>query len=253
MFAKERLDKIVEILHSEGKVVVKELSEMFNVSEDAIRKDLKYLENKGLLERIYGGGILKKQIPQYIRVEERIKHNIEAKKKIADKAFSLLKNGETIFLDISSINMILAEKIAQSQLEITVISNSIDILHILCRNSNIQIISPGGILYQNVGGFVGSAAIEAISKYTVQKAYIGSCGVDVINKSVNTFNVEDGNTKKAIINSGKEVILVMENEKFYFDGVYKFADLKDIDTIITDKEPSKTIKAKLEKYKVKVI
>lgn len=253
VFAKERLDKIIDIITKDGKVVVKELSEIFNVSEDAIRKDLKYLEKKGALERTYGGAILKKHIPQYVRVEERLNKNTEAKRKIADKAFSLLKNGEIIFLDISSTNILLAERIAGSDLKITVISNSIDILHVLCRNPNIQIISPGGILYQNIGGFVGSAAIDAISKYKVQRAFIGSCGVDIESGSLNTFNVEDGNTKKAIIKSGKEVVLVMENEKFFYDGIYKFADIDEIDILITDKEPSEAIKGKLEKLKIAVI
>jgi DeoR/GlpR family transcriptional regulator of sugar metabolism len=253
VFAKERLDKIIDIIIKDGKVIVKELSETFNVSEDAIRKDLKYLEKKGALERTYGGAILRKHIPQFIRVEERVNKNTDAKRKIADKAFSLLKDGEIIFLDISSTNIILAEKIANSDLKLTVISNSIDILHTLCRNPNIQIISPGGILYQNMGGFVGSAAIEAISKYKVQRAFIGSCGVDLELGSINTFNVEDGNTKKAIIKSGKEVILVMENEKFFYDGIYKFADIDEVNMIITDEEPSEPIKSKLEKLKIMVI
>lgn len=253
MFAKERLDKIVQILYEEGKVIVKDLSRQFNVSEDAIRKDLKYLENQGILERTYGGGILKKQIAEYIKVEERTKYNTEGKRKIADKAYSLLKNGETIFLDISSTNMILAEKIATSSIQLTVITNSVDILKILSTNERIQIISPGGIFYQNIGGFVGSAAIQSISKYTVQKAFIGSCGVDIETGSVTTFNVEDGNTKKAIIECGKEVILVMESKKFFYDGIYKFADLKDINVLITDEQPPQAIMEKLQKYKVKVM
>ncbi len=81
MFAKERLDEIVKILTSEGKVIVKELSERFKVTEDAIRKDLKILENDGILERTYGGGILKKEIPQFIRIKDRKNFNTAAKEK----------------------------------------------------------------------------------------------------------------------------------------------------------------------------
>jgi DeoR/GlpR family transcriptional regulator of sugar metabolism len=253
MFAKERLDKIIQILYSEGKVVVKELSETFNISEDAIRKDLRYLESLGVLEKTYGGGILIKPIAQNIRLQERNNYNSTAKRVIADKAFDLLKDGETIFLDISSTNMILAEKLAQSPLNITVISNSLDILKILSQSQNIQLICPGGIYYPSMDGFVGSATIEAISNYTVQKSFIGSCGVDLINKGVTTFNVEDGNTKKAIIRAAKEVILVMENKKFFYDGIYKFADLEKIDFIITEKLPSEEIANKLAKNRVKLI
>ncbi|MTI47538.1 DeoR/GlpR family DNA-binding transcription regulator [Sporosalibacterium faouarense] len=253
MFAKERLDKIVQILTREGKVVVKKLSEKFEVSEDAIRKDLKILENEGILERTYGGGILKKKFPQLIKVNERKKYNYAAKNKIAEKAFSTLESGETIFLDISSTNMILAEKIANSNIKLTVITNSIDILPILCNNKDISIICPGGILYQEMEGFVGSATIESISKYTVQKSFIGSCGIDLANKSVTTISVEDGNTKKAIIRSSKEVLLVMENRKFFYDGIYRFADVTDIDTIITEEKPSEAILESLKKYRVKLL
>lgn len=253
MFAKERLNQITQILFTEGKLIVKELSDRFNVSEDAIRKDLKILENQGILERTYGGAILKKQMAEFVKLDERKHYNVESKKIIAAKAFEIIKNGETILLDISSINLILAEMIRDSSLEITVISNYIDILYTLAKNSNLQIISPGGILYPNVGGFVGSAAIESIEKYKVQKVFIGSCGVDLATQSVTTFNIEDGNTKKAIIKSGMEVILVMEKQKFFYDGTYRFANISEIDTIITDERPSETIVTSLEKHRVKIL
>jgi len=156
-------------------------------------------------------------------------------------------------LDISSINLLLAERIAQSSLQITVISNALDILKILAQNQNIKIICPGGLYDHSLDGFVGSATIEAISNYIVQKSFIGSCGVDLINRAVTTFNVEDGNTKKAMIRSAKEVILVMENKKFFYDGIYKFAELPAIDTIITEKEPSEEIISKLAKDRVRII
>lgn len=253
MFPQERLDKIMEILYRDGRVVVKDLSKIFGVSEDSIRKDLKSLENNKLIERIYGGAILKNQIPKFTMVGERKEDNIESKRIIAKKAFRSIKNKETIFLDISSINIILSQMLAESKLDITVISNSIDVLYNLSGKSNIQVVCPGGILYQDVGGFVGSATIEAIEKYKAQKVFIGSCGVDIRENNVSTFNIEDGNTKKAIINSGKEVILVMENMKFFYEGTYKFADMNRIDTIITEEEPSPTIISKLNKYKIKLI
>ncbi len=253
MLPKERLDKIMEILYEDGRIVVKDLSKMFNVSEDAIRKDLKLLENDKLIERIYGGAILKKQIPQFTMVGERKEENLKDKRKIAQKAFSLIKDKETIFLDISSINIILSQMLAESRLEITVISNSIDILYNLSGKSNIQVICPGGILYQNVGGFVGSATIEAIEKYKAQKVFIGSCGVDIKENSISTFNIEDGNTKKAIIDIGKEVILVMENIKFFYEGTYKFAHINQVHTIITEEEPSQAIVSKLNKYKINIV
>lgn len=253
MFAQERLDAIIELLQSQGKVWVKDLSKRYQVSEDAIRKDLKILENQGLMERTYGGGMLKKKIVEFTRVEDRNKLDNSSKKIIAKKAFELINKGETILLDISSTNMILAEMIRDKGLEITVISNSIDILYILSKNPKITVISPGGMYFHQAGGFVGSETINSIIKYNVQKAFIGSCGVDLDSKSITTFNVEDGNTKNAFIHCAKEVFLVMENKKFNSEGVYKFAHISDVHGIITEKEPVSMIVKKLNKLKIHII
>ncbi|MPW25672.1 DeoR family transcriptional regulator [Alkalibaculum sp. M08DMB] len=253
MFAQERLDSITQLLYKDGKVIVKDLSKKYQVSEDAIRKDLKILENQGIMERTYGGGILKKRIAEFTNVGDRNKKDKTVKNIIANKAFKLIKRGETILLDISSTNMILAEMIRDSEMEITVISNSIDILYILSKSSKITLISPGGMYFCQAGGFVGSETINSIRKYNVQKAFIGSCGVDLDLKSITTFNVEDGNTKNAFIHCGKEVFLVMENKKFNYDGIYKFANINQITGIITEGEPSNMILKKLNKNKINLL
>lgn len=253
MFAQERLDKISQLLHKDGKVWVKDLSKRYQVSEDAIRKDLKILENQGVMERTYGGGLLKKKIAEFTNMEDRNKADNKLKKIIAEKGFQLIKKGETILLDISSANMILAEMIRDSDLEITVLSNSIDILYILSKSRKTTVISPGGMYFHQAGGFVGSETINSIRKYNVQKAFIGSCGVDLDLQSITTFNVEDGNTKSAIIHCAREVFLVMENKKFNYDGIYTFAKIGEIDGIITEDKPSSLIQTKLEKLKIELI
>lgn len=255
MFAEERLEKIIDILYRDGKVVVKDLSKQFGISQDAIRKDLKVLEKKGFIERTYGGAILKNQIPRLTRVEERLKEDVEEKRIIAEKILGLLKDGDTIFLDISSINIFLAEMLSQSRLNITVISNCINVIYILSKaqNRNITLIVPEGIYDRDAGGFTGSSTIESIKKFRAQKVFIGSCGVDIKDRKISTFNMEDGNTKKAIMDIGKEVFLVMENKKFFYDGIFRFADIEDIDTIITEKKPNDEILQILKKQGIQII
>lgn len=255
MFAEERLEKIIDILYKDGKVVVKDLSKQFGISQDAIRKDLKVLEKKGFIERTYGGAILRNQIPRLTRVEERLKEDVEEKRIIAEKILGLLKDGDTIFLDISSINILLAEMLSQSRLNITVISNCINVIYILSKaqNRNITLIVPEGIYDRDAGGFTGSSTIESIKKFRAQKVFIGSCGVDIKDRKISTFNMEDGNTKKAIMDIGKEVFLVMENKKFFYDGIFRFADIEDIDTIITEKKPNDEILQILKKQGIQII
>ncbi len=241
MFAAERLDEILKILNREGKVVVKELSSQFNVTEDCIRKDLKVLENKNLLHRTYGGGVLVRKSAKTENIENRKDRDVDAKRIIARKAFELIEENETIFLDISTINIRLSEIIAASSKRVTVITNMLDIVKSFSNNNLCKVIGIGGVFNNELDGFIGAAAIENISQYKVNKAFIGSCGIDIYDGSITTFDVEDGNTKKAIINSSKNVYLVMENRKFYIDGTYKFAHLQDINSVITEEKPDEGV------------
>ncbi|MFA9398787.1 MAG: DeoR/GlpR family DNA-binding transcription regulator [Clostridiaceae bacterium] len=244
MFAEERIDFIADILNTEGKVFVKELSNKFNVTEDCIRKDLKLLENKGIIRRTYGGAVLNRKKADYEKIEIRKEKNLESKRLIAKKAFELLNDFETIFLDISTTNIILADLIAKSNKKIIVVTNMIDIILAL-KNSNVKTICIGGVLSKDLDGFVGSATIENINKYKFDKVFIGSCGVNIYDKTISTFDVDDGNTKSAILDSGKKVYIVMENKKFYSDGVYKFADITEIDYIITEIKPDQNVLDKI--------
>ncbi|MBZ9689259.1 DeoR/GlpR family DNA-binding transcription regulator [Clostridium estertheticum] len=253
MFAEERAEKIIQLLNENEKVIVKDLSKTFNVTEDCIRKDLKTLEKRGIIKRTYGGGVLIRQSAPHNDILSRVNINSQGKIKIAEKAFELIKARETIFLDISSINILIAEKIAKGNKKLIVITNMIDIFRTFSKCNHVDVIGTGGVFNKELNGFVGSTAIESISRHKVNRAFIGSCGVNMFDKSVTTFDLEDGNTKKAIIHSGKKVYLVMENKKFQYDGTYKFADIYDVDAIIVDEKPDEKICEELEKVRVELI
>ncbi|MDO5338026.1 MAG: DeoR/GlpR family DNA-binding transcription regulator [Eubacteriales bacterium] len=237
MFTEERQEAILQMLREYGKVKVRSLSEEFHVTDDCIRKDLKTLEKGGHLKRTYGGAILSGDYPLARDVIDRRSVNVEKKDIIAQKAFELIRDKETIFLDISTSNIKLAKLLAESGRRIVVVSNMIDILQMLSTSSAITAIGTGGIMYRTVNGFMGSAAIEVIRQYSFDRAFIGTCGLDMTDMSVTTFGVEDGLTKKAAISSSRHIYLVMESDKFYFNDSYKFAHFDSIDGIITDKAP----------------
>ena len=138
MFVSERLNEILKLIEKKGKVEVNHLSNLFKVSKDLIRKDLSKLEEQGLLERTYGGAIKKRQFAKTITIASRILENVEAKQKIALKALNEIKEYENIFLDISSINYILAQEIIKNNFSITIITNMIDIMHLFSLHSNLK-------------------------------------------------------------------------------------------------------------------
>lgn len=252
MFTEERQSAIEKCLQENGKVKVKELSELFQVTEDCIRKDLKILENAGKLKRTYGGAILSRDYPLERDVIDRRNYHTDKKKIIAQKAFELIKDGETIFLDISTTNIELAKILAESRKRVTVVSNMIDILQALAVNPSITVIGTGGIMYRTVNGFMGSAAIEVIKQYSFDRAFMGSCGIDMTDYTITTLGVEDGLTKKAALNSSRHKYVVMEKSKFYFNESYKFTQLDVIEGIITDELPETAIIKTLEGFGVKI-
>ena len=253
MFATERLQEILNILNSEGKLTVKELSAKFNVTEDCIRKDLNSLETQGLLKRTYGGAVQIRESSHEYDMPTRKEVNVNSKSIIAEKAFNIIQDRETIFLDLSTINILLAKILAERSKRATVVTNTLEILNTLSSQNNITVVCAGGILNKNLLGFTGAPTIELIYKYKFDRSFVGSCGVDAFDKSITTFDIDDGITKRAVIEASKKTYLVMESTKFHFDGNYKFATLHDIDCIVTDELPnSETIKI-LEQLDIELI
>ena len=255
MFVSERLNEILKLIEKKGKVEVNHLSNLFKVSKDLIRKDLSKLEEQGLLERTYGGAIKKRQFAKTITIASRILENVEAKQKIALKALNEIKEYENIFLDISSINYILAQEIIKNNFSITIITNMIDIMHLFSLHSNLKtkLVGIGGNCNNIIDGFVGISAINQINNFNIDRCFIGAIGVNLYNGNVSTYDQEDGLTKSAIINRSKNKYLITEKRKNDQDGQYNFSNLKIFDSIVTDDDISNEKLKKFKKYRVKII
>lgn len=254
MFVSERLNKILELINEKGKVEVNSLSSYFKVSKDLIRKDLSKLEEQGLLERTYGGAIKKRQLVKSITIASRIAENTEIKEIIAKKAFKLINKNETIFLDISSINYILAQEIIKNNLEITLITNMIDIMHLFSLNpqTKTKLIGIGGTCNNLIDGFVGISSILQIQKFNIDKCFIGAIGVNIHNGNITTFEQEDGLTKSTILDMSLEKYLITEKSKIEQDGKYIFSNLKDFQFLITNDDLNSFLKKEIQRFNVKI-
>lgn len=234
MFLEERYEKIIELLEKKGRVTVKELSQTFNVTEDCIRKDLRELENRGNLKRVYGGAMIQRNHSDIKPLDERKNINIDAKRSAALRAVDLIEEGDIIFLDVSTTNLEMAKILNKMDIKVTVVSNMLEIILGLRKNPTIRTISIGGEFNKEVGAIVGAAANRYISEFTFDKAFIGVCGVNMDTGNISTLDLEDGNTKKTIIKCSNKSYVLMENEKFNYDEFFKFASITDISSIITE-------------------
>jgi len=236
MRANERLDEIVKILNKQGRVHVKVLSEMFQVTEDLIRKDLKKLEEKDLIDRIYGGAERKKKKFDASNVNYRMNIHRDHKSIIAKKALSIIENGDSIFLDASSTCAVIAESLASCHMELTVITNMLEIVRILEVNNDIRCILVGGLYNRRIGGFVGVETIELINGYHVDKAFVSCMSVRLNDQQLYSSTKDIGYTKSAMLNQASIRVLVTESRKFDYHGTVKFYDIKDLDYMICERD-----------------
>ena len=158
MFLEERYEKIIELLEKKGRVTVKELSQAFNVTEDCIRKDLRELENRGNLKRVYGGAMIQRNHSDIKPLDERKNINIDTKRSAALRAVDLIEEGDIVFLDVSTTNLEMAKILNKMDIKVTVVSNMLEIILELRKNPTIRTISIGGEFNKEVGAIVGAAA-----------------------------------------------------------------------------------------------
>ncbi len=236
MFLEERYEKIIDMIKLNGKVKVKELSKFFDVTEDCIRKDLKELENRGHLKRVYGGAIIQRDHIDLKNIDERKNINKKEKRLIALKAIKLINDEDVVFLDVSTNNLEIAKELNKTNKKITIITNMIEIVWELRLNNNIKVVSIGGEFNKKVEAIVGGAADRYIRNFNYDKCFIGVGGVNKDTGDISTIHLEDGDTKKTIIECSNKSYIVMENEKFNYDEFYKFATIDDITGIITENE-----------------
>lgn len=236
MLALERRNLILEKLQAEKRVVVSELSQLYNVSEETIRRDLDKLEKEGLAIKSYGGAVINEDISIDLPFNVRKNQNVSGKQKMAEIAASMVHDGDHIFLDASTTAVFVAKALKERE-RLTVITNSMEILLELSDVSGWNIISTGGVMKEGYLAFLGSKTEESIRSYFVDKVIFSCKALDKdwgIMESQEAF----GSTKKAMMSSGKEKILVIDSTKFDQTAFSVAGKLRDVDVVVTDKEPS---------------
>jgi DeoR family transcriptional regulator of aga operon len=228
----DRRSFILRQLEKENQVNVSALSRKFKVSEVTIRKDLKHLEKKNILIRSRGGAIKQSLINIDLSIYDRRKQNIKLKEVIGTAAANLVINGETILIDTGTTMMEMAKHLPK-KIDITVITNSVDITFRLAEYPNIRVIMPGGILRRNSLALVGEQAAESLRSFYCDKYFLSADGVDV-ERGMLTTNIEEASLARINIKNSNQVFALIDSSKFHNKGITTIAPLSEVDTIITD-------------------
>lgn len=243
MLAIERRSEILARLQEERKVVVSDLSQLYNVTEETIRRDLEKLENEGLAKKTYGGAVLNESFNIDLPYTVRKKANVSGKQHIADRIAAMIEDGDHILLDASSTALFIAKRMKDKK-NITVITNSVEILLELSDRTGWKILSTGGRLKEGGLALVGYQAERMISTFHVDYAIFSCKGID-IEHGLTDANESDAQIKKMISKSAKKKILAVDHSKFDKISFTQVCDLSEIDMVVTDEEPDECWKQAL--------
>ena len=251
MFAIERRNAILAALSAEGKVVVSELSQNFGVTEETIRRDIDKLEKEGLATKTYGGAVSNVSPSTDLPYNIRKRVNVEQKQLVAEKVASMISDGDRIMLDASSTAIYVTRKI-KSKKDITVITNSVEILLELADKTGWHVLSTGGSLKEGALSMVGTSAEKMVRGYHVDFAICSAKGIDE-KMGITDSKEKDSEMKQAIFASADKKVLALDSTKFDKISFVKVCDIKDVDIIVTDKSPSEAWKNRLAENGVELI
>jgi Transcriptional regulators of sugar metabolism len=252
LFVNERRDKILNILETQKRVTVKELSSLLDVSEATLRTDLKDLEKSGLLQRTHGGATIIDRTPPENRFSTRAKRNIEEKMAIGRKAAELIERDQCIILDASTTAIELAKVLKNKDIRLTAITNGVFTALELRENPQITTILIGGILRIGASGIEGSLGVDMLEKINVDIMFTSASGF-TIKDGLTDFNVYEVDTKRAMAKSAGRIVALLDYSKLGKDSIATFAHTDEIDTVITDNKAPEDFLDQLRRKNINVL
>lgn len=239
----ERRNYIEKRLKTEGSIKVAELAEFFDVSSETIRKDLIYLEEKGIAKKAYGGAV---SISNAFEPSFKVKSvtNQNEKTRIANKALEHVHSGMTLILDAGSTVFAFAKALAIKK-DITVFTNGLKAAQIL-DEYDITTYLLGGRIRHNSNSIVGSWAMHNLQEIRVDLAVMGTSGF-YDRKGPCVENFPEAELKTAMIGAGNKVIVLGDATKSTTQSVIEFTKWDDIDVFITDDRISDDVLKSIQK------
>ncbi|TWT27336.1 DeoR/GlpR family DNA-binding transcription regulator [Planomicrobium sp. CPCC 101110] len=250
MLVAERHKKMASLVNERGSSRVSELSRIFKVTEETIRRDLEKLETEGKLKRSHGGAVSVKENELEASYSEREIRNVQEKMAVAEEAVKLVSSNDRIVLDASTTAWYMAKILPDMPL--TVVTNSLKVAMELAARNNITVISAGGTLVRKSLSFVGPQTTNALDSYHVNKAFISCQGIHSV-RGISDSSEMQALVKKKMSEIADEVYLLADHTKFGLQAFSWIAPMQAIDFIVTDAKTSEAQLKDFRDYPVSVI
>ncbi|MEV8040484.1 DeoR/GlpR family DNA-binding transcription regulator [Arthrobacter sp. NPDC080082] len=270
MFAEERQQLIVELVAASGRASVTDLAERFSITTETVRRDLAALEAAGSVRRVHGGAVSPERISTTEEsILERTVQRPSEKTRIASAALALIPEDRSgsILIDAGSTTEALAGMLAArsaagttgtgagsngADAELVVITHALPIAARLSGETGIALHLLGGKVRGLTQAAVGQSTVEAAGRIRPDIAFIGTNGISAA-FGLSTPDPEEAAVKAAFVRSARRIVVLADSSKLDAETLVQFASLKDLDTVITNSNPSPALAAALSDAGVEVV
>ena len=242
---------ILERLKDKGQITIPELIDLTQVSGVTIRKDLKFLEDKGLIFITRGGASLTNPYTVDRPIYEKASINSEQKKKIAQAAIKLIGQNDAIIIGSGTTAFELAHHLHPIK-PLTVITPAIKVTMELCTRPNVEVLQLGGLIRPNSSSVAGSYAEYMLDRVSCGVLFIGVDGID-LGFGFSISNLTEANINQKMINTAQIIVVLADSSKFGKRGIGKICELEQVQYIVKDGGVSESTVSALEDSGVKDI
>lgn len=223
-----RSEEILHLVNTKGSISIRELAKATYASPSTIRRDIKKLEQKGLLRRHHGGAesVLSLNPPQIIRKQR----NQAEKKEISRKAAKLIGPNSTIFIDASTTVQYMIPYLVGIE-GLTVYTNGADTAISLSK-LKIRTVCTGGELFAESMAYVGQVAVNAVRNIIFDAMFFSGAGFD--DSAVTDWSEEESVLRRAVIEQSKKRYFLADRSKRGRRHTHIVCRVNELDEIICE-------------------
>lgn len=252
--AQGRRSAILQLLKEDSSVNVSKLSEIYGVSAVTIRKDLRILQERKLLVRVYGGAIT---VPNTMQAEPEERNfnfkqlvNIKEKRAIGRAAAAHIHDGDTIMVD-SGTTALEVVKNLEKLTDLTIITNSVNVVLEAVKYKRFHVIFLGGNVREVSYSTVGAVTESNLKLFYCDKLFLGVDSFSM-EDGLSTPSIEEASINQVMISRAREVIAVFDSSKVNKRALMFIAMPDKLSTVITDNHFPTKVRNQLKAMKVEV-
>lgn len=253
MLKTKRIERIQEYILEHETVSLDELTTVFNVSKNTIRRDVQQLVERGKIKKVYGGVAVNDVNDAHAPLEsfnKRQTRNQEQKETIAKAAADLVEDGDIIYIDSGTTTLEMVEYLQTKQ--VTVITNNLDFITHALPYPNLNVISTGGVVNRETKSFVSFKNTDLLKAYNINKAFMASTGISITNGVTHSSPLES-EIKQAVVKRSSKVYLMVDQHKFDKYALITYCGLNEIDYIVTDTNPSENYQEYAKNHNIELV